>query len=432
LKSLELLGSMFLEALEDVKPKNLLREVVKFDGKAIEIGGDNFYLKDYRKIFVVGSGKASIEMAEALRDILGDAVESYLLISNSSRSIENFEVLKGDHPVPQEDSIQSTERLISHLSSFEKDDLYIYLLSGGTSSMVESPEEGILLEDLQKSYQTLLSHPLSIDEVNRVRKKLSKVKGGKLSQFSKAEGVVLALSDVFGSDMSVIGSAPLLFSEEMECAKETLQRRGIFNEFPESVKKVLDRDLPESIKELLYEKSPQPASPKHYLVGNNVTLLKKMSEIGEREGFYSEICGVDFRGEAREIAKLFVSIGRAKQKKIDKKTLLLFGGESSVTIKGKGVGGRNQELGLSALIELGDHSGVTILSSGTDGRDGSSSATGCIVNSEVFNFAKGMSINLHNYLQRNDSGTLFQLLGNAIVSGETGTNVMDVVAILIE
>jgi glycerate-2-kinase len=391
------LEKIFKKALEEVRPSKLLEEV--------ELPKEKFH--------IFGVGKASIEMAEVI--VERAEVYSVNLISNSER--EDFEVLKGDHPIPAENSISSTKALLEKMESVEG--RYLFLLSGGASAMFELPEDGISLKDLQKSYKLLLSNPLSIDEVNCVRKAISKVKGGKTLNFLKAEGEVLVLSDVFGDDFSVVGSGPL-FAKECDNPKEILQRFRIFEKFPDSVKKVLEGKKVESFQ-----------NPKHTLIGGNRIFLNALSKIGKAEGLETEICGVDFRGEAREIGKFIVSIAKAKLEKVSKPTLLIFGGESSVTVRGKGIGGRNHEIGLSALIELRESSGITILASGTDGKDGTSSATGVLLNSESYKFAKLLHLNLHNYLNWNDSGTLFQLIGGSIFT-KSGTNVMDTILILLE
>ncbi|WP_457639840.1 glycerate kinase type-2 family protein [Persephonella sp.] len=418
---------LFLKGVEAVKPENLIPEKVYLKKDILFVEQSSYHLPE--KIYLFGSGKASVEMAKALLKILGERVADGLVVCNYTEKIDRIQVVEGNHPVPDEKSLKAGSLMIKKLSSLSENDFFIYLLSGGSSALMEKPLKPITLEDLKKTTQLLLENSVPIEEINVVRKHISAVKGGRLGRSTKAKGVVLVISDVIGDDLFTIGSAPLYYDKStFEDAYRILEKYSLLDKVPASVKQVIQKGLKGQI-----EETPKTENPhiKHHIIGNNLTALKK---IKEESPFPAYIMTSQLHGEAREVAKAVVSIGKEVLKSgnpFDPPAVLLFGGETTVTVRGTGRGGRNQEFCLSALQELKDTPDVTVLSAGTDGIDGNTTSAGAVVDIETYRKAVRLNLDVNRFLENNDSHSFFGKTGGLINTGYTGTNVMDIVIMIV-
>ncbi|MBK3331827.1 glycerate kinase [Persephonella atlantica] len=424
------LTELFLTGIEAVKPENLIPEHLSVNGKFLTINGKNFSVE--KGFYLFGSGKASIQMAKSVEKLLGDYIKEGIVVCNYTEKLKKTEVIKGSHPVPDENSVKGAEILLQKLSSLKEDDFFIYLLSGGSSALIEKPIPPITLKDLKQTTQLLLENSVPIEEINIVRKHLSMIKGGRLGRATKAKGVVLVISDVVGDDLFTIGSAPLYYDPSTyQQARDILKKYNLWKKIPATVKDVIRQGIEGKIPETPKKENP---NIKHYIIGNNLTALKKIKQKAEKK-FPTFIMTSQIKGEAREVAKVLISIAKEiKNSGNPFKTpvLLLFGGETTVTVRGKGKGGRNQELCLSALQEIKDTKGITILSGGTDGIDGNSDAAGAVVDWNTSAIAKELNLDINQYLSNNDSYSFFSKTDSLIKTGYTGTNVMDITIIMVE
>jgi len=422
----KLLNELFHSALDAASPRKLIKQHCTLEGSILHIHEDKYDLLAYERVFILGSGKASCRMAEALEELIGEYVHSGLVVAPvCEKSLKKVECLVSDHPIPTERSIKGAEALIEKVSSLHPNDLCIYLLSGGSSSLIEQPVEGITLDDFQKTTDLMLKSALKINEINAVRKHLSSIKGGRLGEYSKAKGIVLTVSDVIGDDLYSIGSAPLYAdTSTYEEVLETLKRYKVFEQLPSSVQKVLI----EGVEHIRLE-TPKTPSPhiKHYLIGTNILA---------REAVYKK--ATDMGLEAKVIAEDIDSdVILASQRMLDlalssKERVIIFGGETTVKVVGKGQGGRNQHCVLN-MLRLTQEKGIEIsfLSAGTDGIDGNSDAAGAYIDSTSFKQAQMEGLDINFFLKENDSYHFFKRLDSLVMTGPTGTNVMDI-AILIK
>ncbi|MEW6379661.1 MAG: glycerate kinase [bacterium] len=425
--------SLFQDALQAVLPENLIKSSVKYQNGDLLIGKNTYHLHDYRRIYLFGSGKASGEMVRALHEVIDYPVAGGFVVSNhAGYCAENIEVFESSHPVPRGKSLIAADMLIEHLERLSSGDFFIYALSGGSSALLEKPLPPLTLADLQKVTRILLESNVPIEDVNRVRKHVSMVKGGRLGQFTRAQGVILVISDVIGDDLETIGSAPFYGdSSSYNDVYDLLTRSGILTSLPENAQLVIDKGLKGEI-----EDTPKrPAQViEHFIIGSNLQLLMRAKEKAQAQGMKAVIMTSQLKGEAREVARVLISLGKEIVKSgnpFERPVCLLFGGETTVTVKGRGTGGRNQELCLSALQEIRDEQNIFLLSAGTDGIDGNSDAAGAIVDSRSYLKAQDLGLRIDEYLKNNDSYNFFKQTKDLIKTGPTGTNVMDLTIMVI-
>ena len=430
------LKDIFFNGVESVKPHKLIQNKILIDSKdreniTLKIFDESYNLSDYSSLSIFGSGKASVLMSEAFLELCDKhevTVENSTIISNITSSQNNkINILHGDHPVPQENSLKSSQQLFEKLTSLQDNELFIFFLSGGTSSMFEIPLDSLTFDEVQETYSTLLKYAIPIEVINSVRKKLSKIKNGKLNKNINATGIIIVMSDVIDNRFDVIGSAPFFNSEKAENYRAVFDKFDIWNKIPEKVSNILKNSENE---ENIINKFP------HFLLGSNQILLENISKSVKKEfNLDSIILSDNLFGEAKEVAKVLFSIAKTMKnsKALDLPILLIFGGETTVTIRNPdGKGGRNQELALAFLNELKNEENITFLSAGTDGIDGQSDSAGAVVNSETYEKSKNLGYEIDKFLNENNSFTFFSKTDSLITTGKTGINLMDLVLILID
>lgn len=390
------------------------------------------------RTFVVGMGKASVQMAKAAEDILGDRIEEGLVVTKYGHGgkLRRIEVLEAGHPVPDQAGTRAAEEILKVALRAGEGDILLCLISGGGSALTPLPSEGITLEEKRRTTELLLRCGARIEELNAVRKHLSRIKGGRLAEAANPARVVsLVLSDVVGDPLEVIASGPTVPDPTtFEDCISIARKYGIWEELPSSVRLRFEMgakgDLPET---------PKPGDPafsscENTIVGNNRTALEAARREAEGRGYKALLLTSFLQGEAREVGRALASVVKEVRKSgepVEPPACLLSGGETTVTVRGKGKGGRNQELALAMVGELAGLEGVLVLSAGTDGTDGPTDAAGAFVDGETSKRARKLGLEPDDYLRENDSYNFFRALGDLFVTGPTGTNVMDLQIALI-
>ncbi len=437
----EILIELAKSGIEAVLPRNFIPDVIKNNEKSLSFfdweGKEVFSIlkKDFKNLHLFSVGKASYEMFfETLKVLKGYNIKDGLIVTNEERkSFNGFKIITSSHPIPDDRSVFAAKEVINRFRELKSDDFFIFLLSGGGSSLLEFPIEPITIYDLKKATELFLKSGMDIFELNTLRKHLSQIKGGKLAKFTNSRGVVLVLSDVIGDDLQFISSG-LLYCDKTtyKDVDEILGKYNLWDKLPESVRDVFIRGIEGEI-----EDTPVFESDKieNIVVANNTFALKRIKQKCEDFNIDGKIVTSSLRGEAKEVVKVLVSMAEGILKEIDTDfkfpICLIFGGETTVNVQGNGIGGRNEELVLSGLNEIRNRKNIALLSIGTDGIDGKSEAAGGVVNWENFEIAKRKKLNLNSFLKNNDSYNFLKETNGLIITGKTGTNVCDIILLLI-
>ena len=374
----------------------------------------------------LGIGKASIPMLTALAEEV--PLSSALAISKHASSLDRklFPVLLGGHPIPNIDSLRAGERALEFVSALHEDDTLVCLISGGGSALMTAPREGISLEDLQTLTSLLLASGARIDEINTLRRQLDRVKGGGLARAAKANVISLILSDVIGNPLEAIASG-LTYPDPTtsEDALAVLKKYQIEGQVPRSILDYLAVASSQTSERFLAS-----LEVTNTVVGDNRLASIAAMEQAQHEGFHTEILTNDLQGEASEIGRTLARRLRNDASKRQHPFCLIAGGETTVTIKGNGKGGRNQELALAAVDEIRDMENVMLISLATDGEDGPTDAAGAVVTGESARRAESLGLFAPDYLSRNDAYLFFDKMGDLIRTGPSGTNVNDLVFLI--
>ncbi len=416
---------MLSAAVDAVRPSRVVNKI--FHGFELVFPSESIDLASFDQVYLVGFGKASVEMAQAV----GDAVKITrgVVITNdpeASVTHDAVEVVVGGHPLPNEGSVRGAEKILTVLQSCGKDDAVLVLISGGGSSLFCKPR--VPLPDLQTITRLLVRSGATIDEMNTVRKHLSLVKGGQLAQQTNATIFSLVISDVIHDPISSIASGPTspdptTYAE----AREVLCRYRLWENAPESVRKVIEEGdkglLPETPKgdDAAFEKTF------HYILANNELACQAAVKKAGELGYDAKLITTAMTGEARTLGRYLVD--RVKGSLVKEHAAFISGGEPTVTVHGSGRGGRNQELVLGCLDDIAG-TDLVLASFATDGVDGNSDAAGAIADGCSAARAKKKRLSASRFLQENDSSAFFQTLGDGLSTGQTGTNVMDIQIIL--
>ena len=429
---------IFHAALRSVNPEEAILNHVTVTEGALTVGERAFPLKDYNRIFVVGAGKADAPMAQALERLLGQHITDGIIVVKDGHGLPltRIRIHEASHPVPDERGAGGTEEILSMVSDAGEQDLIICLISGGGSALLTAPAGDISLKDKREVTQLLLDCGATIHEINTIRKHLSRVKGGGLARVAHPATVVsLILSDVIGDDLDVIASGPTVpDSSTFQQAKQILRTYDIWDRIPISVQKHIEKGAKGEV-----EATPKPGDTSFQgdsweLVGTNLQALTAARKEAERLGYHTIILSGMIEGETLEVAKVHAAIAKeaaSSGNPLSPPLCVLSGGETTVTIKGKGKGGRNQEFVLASALAIDGEKQMVVLSGGTDGTDGPTDAAGAIADGETVVRARGKGLDPRDYLNRNDSYTFFEALDDLLMTGPTRTNVMDVRIMLI-
>ncbi len=414
---------------------------IRFSDRTIFQITTSIDLKNFQKIFVVGAGKASGVMAKAVEDKIGRSIsEGWVNVpakTERSVSLSKVRLNSAGHPIPDEGSVRGAREILRIASTAGEGDLLIVLISGGGSALMECPMGGISLEDLREMNRLLVLSGADIREINTVRKHVSMIKGGRLAEAAYPATVVsLIISDVVGDPLDTIASGPTAPDETtFQDAWEVLRNYSLVDRMPSSVVKVIKDGLEGRIPE-----TPKPGDPifenvTNIIVANNLKAIQTAEGFLRGLGYNTLLLGSRVQGEARHVGKMIAGLAASIRNEgvpLSPPAAVLMGGETTVTVTGSGVGGRNQELVLGAVRHIAGLDGVAIASVGTDGIDGPSDAAGAICDGHTLERALAEGLKPEDYLRNNDSYTFFSWLGDTIVTGPTLTNVMDVIGVVVE
>lgn len=435
---------IFHAALAAVDPYIAVIKAFRVENNVLTAGGSAYDLNVFDRIVVVGAGKATASMAAAVEDVLGDKIGHGIVIVKYGHTgkCRTTEQLEAAHPIPDEAGVQGTQRILELVRRADEKTLVICLLSGGGSSLLVAPLPGATLEDKQRTTELLLRAGATIDELNAVRKHLSAVKGGRLARIAHPATVLtLILSDVIGDRLDVIASGPTASdSSTFSDAAQVIERYRLKAALPPEVTAFLERGLAGQEPETVKSGDACFLRTRNVIVGSSAQALAAAREKAAALGWRPEVVTAELQGEARNAARLLArkALQTRDELKPGERRCLLYGGETTVTVMGNGKGGRNQELALAFAVEIAGVNGITLLSAGTDGTDGPTDAAGAVVDGSVVNKARELGIHPEAYLGNNDSYTFFQRLDahngekHHVMTGPTGTNVMDIQIILIE
>ena len=423
-----LLHNVFNQLLEEITPQKLIMNQCQLEENMLTIGNACYDLKAYNRIYLLGSGKAVIPMTKALTELLGSFVDKCVIVGAYAleEEIKGCEYIQSTHPLPSQKSIIGAKALEQMLESMNKDDLFIYALSGGNSALVEHPQEPIGLDAFEKTTQLMLHSGMPIEQINSVRKHLSRVKGGKLAMLTQAQGVVLVLSDVVGDDLYAIGSAPFYCDKStFEDAIASLENYDIFTKIPEEVASFLRQGSNK-----LYSETPKTPFKHidHHILGSNRLVLQQASTLLKTQGLEATIIEAPLQGDVKEIAQTLSTFGTKHQ---EKGGIYIFGGEATVVVEVEGKGGRNQHLCLEMITTYDSSYDMTFLSGATDGIDGNSTAAGALVDTHSLAYANAHHIYAKHYLKHFNSNHFFEQTGELLITGATHNNLLDIVIMLI-
>ncbi len=435
---------LFNVAVKRVDPYEAIRGFVRLEGEVLVLGQEDrpqteLDLRRYRRIFVVGGGKATAPMAKAMEDLLGDRITKGIINVKYgfTEELSCTEIIEADHPLPDQNGIDGTRKILDLLDSAGDDVLIFSLISGGGSALLPQPVGEISLAEKQAVTRSLLECGASIDEINAIRKHISSTKGGQMARAaSPATTVNLMLSDVVGDKMDVIASGP--FVPDMSTFEDVwtiLEKYKLIEDIPVSLKEYLGDGVKHRVQETPKEGDPIFQKIYNFIIGSNILALEAVKDEAEKMGYNSLILSSMVEGETKEVAKVHTAITReilSSGYPVNPPACIISGGETTVTIRGKGLGGRNQEFCLATAMEIMDlPARVVILSGGTDGNDGPTPAAGAIVDPLTVNRGKSKGMDVSYYLENNDSYHFFQEIDELLITGPTNTNVMDVRIILV-
>jgi glycerate 2-kinase len=416
-------------ALNSADPYVLVNQHILLSNTKVCIGKNDEF--EGRKIILVAMGKASLAMTQAAIDKLGEKITRGICVCKNLPAQppkwKNISLIQGDHPVPGERSIKAGQMIHDCLRGATPDDRVLVLISGGASALVCSPADGLNLEDIQKTNQLLLGCGATINEMNAVRKHLETLKGGGLLRAaSPARVETLILSDVIGDDLSVIASGPTVadastFSE----AVKVLEKFYLVNWVPEVVLNHLQKGVNGKLQETVKQDDEILAGAENQLIGSNALALKAAIDEAERQGLKTICLSPKLTGEARTMGLWFASESQRIAALTEGPLMVIAGGETTVTLMGKGKGGRNQELALAAVKQMADDEKGVLVTLATDGEDGPTGAAGAIVTAETMKRAQALGLDPDEFLKNNDAYSFFEKVNGLLVTGPTGTNVND-------
>jgi glycerate 2-kinase len=438
MNSREIVRHIYLEGIKEVLPGKLISNLFSLRGSVLKIGYHSFDLNKVSNVYILGAGKASASMAHYVECILGNHIADGFVVTKYGHycKLKSIRVMEAGHPVPDQNSFVASEEILKIADQVVENDLVICLWSGGGSSLLSDFPEGSNPSEMAFFNEVLVNCGADIDEINKIRKHLSKIKGGQLARnISPASCVSVFLSDVIGDHLETIASGPTFpDSSTFEEALSIIQGHQLGKDTPPVILKYIT----DGVNGLIPE-TPKPGDPLFInfvavLAGNNKTALAGSCSAAERLGLSSVIITSELAGDVNDACNFVAETTRnyKNNKELIKPACLLFGGETTVRVSGDGHGGRNQHFALSATRWLKNISGITLLAAGTDGTDGNTEMAGAIVDSETYHVAQAMNVDPEKYLAEFDSYNFFKNTGGHLFTGPTMTNVMDMIVVIIE
>ncbi len=410
----------------------IVRRVLRRGRDVISAGPLTVDLGTVRQLLVLGAGKASAAMAQTVEDLLGDRISDGLVVVRDgyARPTRTVRIVEASHPVPDERGQAAARALLRLAESATRDDLVIFLISGGGSALLPAPAPPITLAEKRELTKLVLAAGASIGELNAVRKHLSLLKGGQLARAAAPAPVLtLALSDVIGNAMDVIASGPTAPDPSTYAqALEIIDRFKLRERAPLGVVARLEAGARGEIPETPKPGDPLFARVTNLVIGDNSLVVDAAAARAAALGYEPVVLTRALEGEARDVSRSFVARGRT----LRGPACLIAAGETTVTVTGSGVGGRCQEFALAAALELEGAPHVTVLAAGTDGTDGPTDAAGAIADGSTGARGHERRLDVHSFLESNDSYSFFRAIGDLVTTGPTGTNLLDLYLLLVD
>lgn len=428
-------------AINAVDPKKAVQQHLRRSGNKLIISGINsqelsINLSDFNYIFMVAVGKASIPMAGALVGILAEKLTSGIILSKDglhSHEVDlpaSLKLYRAAHPIPDERGVLATQQITALLKQAGVNDLVFLLVSGGASALLTSPADGLTLLDYQQLTEILLNSGANINELNTLRKHIDIVKGGGLARIAHPTRLIsLILSDVIGDPIDVIASGPTTPDPTtfFQCS-QIIDNYGITSRIPIRISSLLSAGIVGEVIETPKQGDAIFHRVNNFIIGNNWISAEAACEQAKQAGFNSMLLTTHLQGEARQAGQFIAAIAKqiaSLNQPISRPACIVIGGETTVTVTGNGLGGRNQELALAAVCQCAGLKDVAIVTLATDGEDGPTDAAGAVVTGASLSEAAELGLTPADYLRDNDSYHFFKALGDLIISGPTNTNVND-------
>ena len=426
-------------ALAAVEPAAAVRRHLRRDGDMLFVGEKtSFDLAEVENVYVVGAGKASAVMATAVEEILADRLTDGVVNVKYGNAVptRKVRVVQAGHPIPDDKGEHGAREIVEMCRRAGPRDLVICLISGGGSALMPLPVEGVSLNDKRRLTDALLRSGATINEMNALRKHLSQVKGGQLARAAQpAEVVSLIISDVVAAPLDVIASGPTVPDHSTYAdAMAALEAHALDDRIPAAVRQVLDRGMAGELPE-----TPKPGDPcfarcHNVVIGSNDIAARALTRRAEARGMNAMVLSNFVEGEAREVGIVLAAIAReiaASGNPVKRPACVVSSGETTVTVRGQGRGGRNQELALAAALKMADLPDAMVVGFATDGVDGPTDAAGAIAFGDTLARAHAADLDPARFLADNDSYNFFQKLGDLITTGPTNTNVADLMFVLL-
>jgi hydroxypyruvate reductase len=429
---------IFDAAVRAVDPAEAIRRHLVRDGERLAIGGERVDLGAVREIVVVGLGKAGAPMAAAVEEILGARIARGVVVTKYGhvQPTRAIRIHEAGHPVPDDAGMAGARAVLDHVTGLDAGDLVLVLISGGGSALTPAPVDGVTLAEKQSLTKALLACGADIREMNTLRKHISRLKGGQLARAAAPARVfTLILSDIVGDPLDAIASGPTVPDPTTYAdALAILDKYRIREEIPSSIRTHLEAGATGKVSETPKPEDPLFGRVKSVMVASNIQALEAARAEAERLGFRAIILSSFIEGETREIARMHAALAlevRASGHPARPPVCLITGGETTVTLRGTGKGGRNQEFALASALDIAGLPDVVVFSAGTDGTDGPTDAAGALADGDTVKRALGLGLTPRAALDGNDAYPFFERLGDLVITGPTRTNVMDVRLVLV-
>jgi hydroxypyruvate reductase len=429
--------AIFRASLDAADPVQAVLRFVSRDGELLRAGKKRYSLRSFDNIWVLGAGKASTAMAQAIERVLGPRISGGLIVTKYGHSapLKRVRALEASHPVPDEAGVEGARQLMEMARNASGRDLVFCLISGGGSALTPAPAPPISLAEKQETTKLLLACGANIHEINTIRKHISSFKGGLLARLAApATLVTLMLSDVIGDNLEAIGSGPSVPDPTTFAVADAIIRKyGLADRIPTNVRNRLDAGLRGEVEDTPKTGDPCFDKTQNIVVGSNRLAVDAAASKARALGYRVLVLSTFIEGETKDVARMHAAIAkeiRAAGRPVRAPACVISGGETTVTLTGDGKGGRNQEFVLAAALDLAGMENAVVLSGGTDGTDGPTDAAGAIADGVTVERAAKLGLSAAGHLARNDAYPFFESLGDLVKTGPTGTNVMDVRLIL--
>ncbi|MCD6530363.1 glycerate kinase [Candidatus Bathyarchaeota archaeon] len=416
-------------ALEAMDPRRRVRKLLSIDDGRLKVGELEYELSGIGDIYVLGAGKGSVFIAEALEEILGDRIKDGIVVEKrgQGKKLRRIKVLEASHPLPDRDGYEAACSVVDLAKEATERDIVFFCLAGGASALLPLPADDITLEDKIKVTDMLLKCGARIDEINAVRKHISAIKGGRLAKYIHPAEIInlIIVDEVAGLPWGPTVPDKTTFQD----AVYTLKKYGLYDKIPSSIKNYLERGLRDESLETPKQSDFREIKLHNFILGNAEMVCEAADEKAKELGLNSMILSTMIEGESKEVGTVLAGIAKeiAKNRRpVNPPCAVISGGETTVTITGEpGEGGRNQELALSFSLMVDGSKRIVAASVATDGTDGPTDIAGGIVDGYTVKRAEELGIDIAEHIAKHDSSHVLKKLNDAVYTGPTGTNVMD-------